>query len=55
MVFVTGGTGLIGSFITRRLLEEGYKVRALRRADCDMNLVVDFEGDVEWIEGDVLE
>lgn len=46
---------MIGSFITRRLLEEGYKVRALRRADCDMNLVADFEGDVEWIEGDVLD
>lgn len=31
-VFITGATGLIGSHLTRRLLEEGFQVRALVRS-----------------------
>ncbi|MES1223432.1 MAG: GDP-mannose 4,6-dehydratase, partial [Bacteroidota bacterium] len=30
-VFITGGTGFIGSYIIKKLTEKGYSVRALRR------------------------
>lgn len=55
MIFITGATGLVGSFICRKLLEEGYKVRALRRSDSRLSLLEDIEGNIEWIEGDLLD
>lgn len=55
-ILVTGGTGFLGSYIIKHLVEKGYAVRAIRRstklpawipAGC-------FAG-VEWVEGDVLD
>ena len=54
-IFVTGATGLIGSFICRRLLENGYAVRALRRATSDLSLVDDVRDQITWVEGDILD
>ena len=54
-IFVTGATGLIGSFICRRLIESGYAVRALRRATSDLSLVADIADQITWVEGDVLD
>jgi len=54
-VFVTGGTGLVGSYLLRLLLQRGYRVRALRRATSTMELVADIEDRVEWVEGDILD
>ena len=55
MVFITGANGLLGSFICRKLLEEGYKVRALKRANSDLHLVEDIKDQIEWIDGDILD
>ncbi len=55
MVFVTGASGLIGSFIIRELIQTGHTVRAIRRARTDMSLLADVEDRVEWKEGDVLD
>ena len=55
IVFVTGSTGLIGSFVSRRLLSDGYQVRALRRRESSMELVHDIEDQIEWVEGDILD
>lgn len=55
IVFVTGATGLLGSFISRRLIEEGYQVRALRRAESNLELVRDVKDQIEWVEGDILD
>lgn len=50
MVFVTGGTGLIGSFLLRALRARGLAVRALHRGPAPAPLA-----GVEWLAGDVLD
>ncbi len=52
-VFITGATGLLGSFIVRDLLKRNYKVKALCRSNSDFNLVEDIKDQVEWFEGDM--
>ncbi len=52
-VLVTGGTGFIGSYLTRLLIARGYDVRALRRANSPMDLIAPVAGQVEWVEADV--
>jgi dihydroflavonol-4-reductase len=53
LILVTGGTGFLGSYLIRLLLQKGYKVRALRRASSAMDLVQEVAGQVEWAEADV--
>jgi nucleoside-diphosphate-sugar epimerase len=53
LVFVTGGTGFLGSWLLRRLVEKGYRIRALRRPDSSMDLVRDIADGIEWVAGDV--
>lgn len=53
-IFITGGTGFLGSYILRMLVKKGYEVRALKRATSRMDLVADVADKVEWIEGDIL-
>ncbi len=54
-IFITGGTGFLGSYILRKLVKDGFEVRALKRASSRMDLVADVMDKVEWIEGDVLD
>lgn len=53
MVFVTGATGLLGSFICRNLLNKGYKVRAVKRNSSKMTLLEDIADRIEWVIGDM--
>ena len=54
--FVTGGTGLVGSYVLRYLLRRGYtRVRALRRPTSSLHLIQDIAERIEWIEGDLLD
>ena len=56
MVLVTGGTGFIGAYIIKELVEKGYTVRALRRsAKLPFFISPDVFKNVEWVEGDVLD
>ena len=55
-IFVTGGTGLVGSHLLRYLVQKGHSnIFALRRETSDMRLVADLEGKVNWVVGDVLD
>lgn len=55
-VFVTGGTGFIGSYIIKNLVEKGYMVRALRRSNTLPFYIPDkVWKQVQWVEGDVLD
>ena len=54
MIFVTGANGLIGSFVCRRLLKEGYRIKALKRGTSNLNLVEDIKDEINWVEGDLL-
>lgn len=55
MVFVTGATGLLGSYLTKLLLAKGEQVRALRRKTSDLSLLGAAAQQVEWMEGDILD
>ncbi len=50
-MLVTGATGMVGSFVARRALERGYKVRALVRAGADRTLLAGL--DIEYVDGDL--
>lgn len=56
MVFVTGGTGFLGAYILKKLVEKGIPVRALRRSSKRPFFIPPavFEK-VEWVSGDVLD
>ncbi|MFV0589914.1 MAG: NAD-dependent epimerase/dehydratase family protein [Draconibacterium sp.] len=66
MIFVTGGTGLIGTHLLYELTKKGKKVRALKRAASNLQQVkktfsfytenVDKLFDtIEWVNGDILD
>jgi dihydroflavonol-4-reductase len=50
MIFVTGGSGLIGSFLISALVAQGHAVRALYRRQVPVIAAAD---QVEWVEGDL--
>lgn len=52
-LLVTGGTGFLGSYLIRLLIQKGYRVRALRRQKSPMDLVADVAAQVEWMEADI--
>jgi dihydroflavonol-4-reductase len=51
-VFVTGGSGLIGSYLIPALVAQGHHVRALYRGQVPAMVDAD---QVEWVEGDILD
>jgi dihydroflavonol-4-reductase len=66
MIFVTGGTGLVGSHLLLALVRRYGQVKALRRKTSDINLVRkvfswyspdsdELYKKIEWVEGDVLD
>lgn len=66
MVFVTGGTGLIGSHLLYELAQKGMAVRALRRKESNLDAVKklfawysdkpdELFSRIEWVEGDLLD
>jgi len=66
MIFVTGGTGLVGSHLLFNLVSKGLKVRALKRENSNVEEVrklfnwYSSEADVlfrqiEWVGGDILD
>jgi dihydroflavonol-4-reductase len=55
LVLVTGGTGFVGSYLIRRLLQKGYNIRALRRAASRLDLLAGMADQVQWAEADVLD
>ncbi|HUR65683.1 MAG TPA: SDR family NAD(P)-dependent oxidoreductase [Chitinophagaceae bacterium] len=56
MVLVTGGTGFLGAYIIKALIEKGYAVRAIRRSVKPPSFISpEILSRVEWVEGDVLD
>ena len=55
MILVTGANGLLGAYLTKELLKQGFRVRGLRRINSDLSLLGEAASKVEWIIGDVLD
>jgi len=56
IVFITGGTGFIGSYIIKNLIEKDHNVRAIRRSNkLPFYIPKEIFDKVEWVEGDVLD
>lgn len=55
-ILITGGTGFLGAYIIKNLVEKGMLVRAIRRS-ANLPLFIDKNilNKVEWLEGDVLD
>lgn len=55
-ILVTGGTGFLGSYIIKNLVEKGFAVRGIRRsAKTPFYIPEETWNKVEWVEGDVLD
>ncbi|MFT4023973.1 MAG: SDR family NAD(P)-dependent oxidoreductase [Flavihumibacter sp.] len=56
-VLVTGGTGFVGAYIIRELVQRGYAVRATKRAGSRLPFFIDRQwlDAVEWVDADVLD
>jgi nucleoside-diphosphate-sugar epimerase len=52
-VFVTGATGLLGSFICRELLNRNHQVKAVKRNSSKMDLLEGIADQIEWVIGDM--
>src|SRR3954471_13814485 len=56
MILVTGGTGFLGAYIIKNLVEKGHAVRAIRRSSkIPFFIPSEIMDKVEWMEGDVLD
>ena len=55
MTGVTGANGLLGSFIIRKLIEEGEPFVAFKRANSDISLLEDVKDRIKWRDLDVLD
>ena len=55
-ILVTGGTGFLGSYIIKQLIEKNYTVRAIRRSNkLPSYIAKEIFDKVEWVEGDILD
>jgi nucleoside-diphosphate-sugar epimerase len=55
MIAVTGANGLLGSFIVRKLYQEGVPFVALKRKSSDTSILKDLNEKVEWRDVDVVD
>lgn len=55
-ILITGGTGFLGAYIIKELVQQGYQVRALKRSPSLPSFIPSsiFEK-VEWVDGDILD
>ncbi|KOY85689.1 hypothetical protein AD998_05560 [bacterium 336/3] len=54
-VFITGATGLVGSYVAKFFADAGYKIKALKRTNADTSWVKGWEDKINWVEGDILD
>jgi len=51
-IFVTGGTGFIGSHVCRALIQAGHSLICLKRKTSSLERCLDFRGRVRWVDHD---
>lgn len=56
MVFVTGATGFLGSYLCLYLIEKGYQIKASKRASSKIpEVLTKHSSQIEWIDLDLLD
>ncbi len=55
MILVTGGTGLVGSYLLKELVKQNKPVKALYRSAPSSLLTPEENKKIEWIKGDILD
>jgi len=55
MIAVTGANGLLGSFIIRELIKQKETFIALKRKGSDLSLLEDVQGQIQWLDADILD
>lgn len=55
MIFLTGATGLVGSFVAKQLVGEGYTLKCLIRPNADRKLLADIQHNIVFVEGDIMD
>jgi dihydroflavonol-4-reductase len=57
MILVTGGTGFLGGYILKHLVNKGHTVRAIRRESSKLPFFIsnDILQKVQWVDGDLLD
>lgn len=53
MIFISGASGLIGSFIVKKFIDEGFQIRAIKRTNTDLSLLGEYAQKIDWQEGDI--
>lgn len=55
-ILVTGGTGFLGSYIIKELVEKNFRVRAIRRSNkLPAYIPKEIFDKVDWVDGDILD
>ena len=55
MVFVTGGSGLVGAAVLKALLQQGIRIKALHHKTYPVTLSEDELARIEWVNGSILD
>src|SRR4030095_1586532 len=55
MIFVTGGTGLVGGYLLKELLHSGENILALYRQQFPVQLSSEEIDRIQWIKGDIMD
>jgi dihydroflavonol-4-reductase len=56
MIFVTGATGFVGSYLCEFLIQKGYKIKASKRPNSIIpHQLVKYRYEIEWVDVDLLD
>ncbi len=55
MILVTGASGIVGHFIVKKLIHDGHRVRAIKRAGSNISRLAAYQDKIEWVEADILD
>ncbi len=55
MILVTGGSGVVGAQVIKKLIEQKIAVRATKRSSSDISWTSDINNSIEWVECDILD
>jgi nucleoside-diphosphate-sugar epimerase len=55
MILVTGASGIVGHFVAKDLVSTGHKIRAVKRANSNIERLAPWSTNIEWVDADLLD